>query len=266
MAVLSMFPVGFANPYTWENVLYLRTVNPQNIRAVSECAPGSVANLPHMYLLILAVAVMLILSQEKLNPVYLCMMLGTWVLAIYMIKNIYYAGIGTSLFMASHCDKISALKIAKTELHTKKGLLIVAGALAMAFFLSFAVRHEDRIYDQEGLIQAAEENLPKGAKVFTHTVDGSDLQLAGYRYYMNSNMEQSGPQFNHVLNLREEGSAFASCKISIEKMQEKYGFDGYVLLQDMPIAYEIRKNPDYRVAWEDKSESRYKFMLVVPEK
>lgn len=242
IVTITMLLTGLLNPYGIDNLTFFKYFEKESL-AVCQEAAGIFSDKSNIWLSIsiliipLITLIYLAVSRRKnnVNPIYFCLLMGTTIMAVRMLRSTAYQCIGATIFILSLLPKEKDPAKAITK---KDTFLLIITLLAITVGIRFrSYSSESEAYTNDNLLQYIIENYnPQNTRVYALN-PGATLRFYGYDTIASPNIEENGYKMNKTENFYLEAYKFENGLIDYKEYVDKYDFDILCVPEDS-LVYE----------------------------
>lgn len=265
IALISMLPVAFINPYGIEAIKYIFTSygNAYINNFVMEMFAPRLCTNQGLYVYIgifLTLIIFYINKEEKLRIRYLLLYLGTLLMTLMHIKSASFLILCGSFCIAEYMQKyFKEDEEYKYTRSYKKKLLVSLIGLIITTFLIIVFHHiplnETPISNIIKYLNINEKNNKENLKIYTNYNYGSNTEYNGYKVYLDSRAEAFFKINNKKEDIFIEYYNLETNTISKKDFLEKYKFD-YLIVSSTDSLYnyylKTSRNKNYKMIVKDK--------------
>lgn len=263
-----MLLAGFIHPYGYKAILYVfKSYGNETINAnIQEMAVPDIKSLIGIVFFMTFAFIGFCYATNRKGKSsfrYICLMLGTSVLALTSVKSIPYFLIGSMLPMASYL-KNTADKLVFNDIHKKIKTVSVTGIFVIFIYIvSIYVLCED--YDrgkdyptsQKAIDYLAEQNDVSEMKLYTDFFDGGYAQYKGLKTYIDARAEIFLESNNEKKDILDEYISLQKGDMHYKEFLDIYNFTHVLVNESDTLSVYLAKDSNYTVCYEDEHSKIY---------
>ncbi len=267
IAVISMFVVGLINPYGIKAITYVftsygnfyieRMVNEMKTPNIREFSGWIVYGI--MFLLLYLYGRN---KNKKMKLRYVCLLLGSFVLALSAYRNFALLLLATFFPLAVYFEKEAYDKINEFSFATRKQQILYRATLCVLviYLITIAITNTrfDSRHSLDGVIDyLTHTTTPEDSIIYTCYNDGGYLEFHGYHPYIDPRAEVFAKANNHKKDILKEYYQLQHGKLDSKEFLQTYSFTHLIVHKKDILYQDLKTNKTYKVVYQDANYQIY---------